>query len=170
MSIFKKAPSFDLEEYLLKKYNLVLDRSSPVSLELQKEIELEIEKELKKMSAFLGEFKCKIQDNHIHIPWDIDTLNDRFVWMLIIANRKEKIVFTYADHPLEVGDCSVLQQDSCEFLENGNLLVPKAMLNILNTDECIWIGRAGYAELLSAQDYDVIHTAQDIRTDLFRIE
>ena len=39
MSIFKKDSSFDLEEYLLKKYNLVLDRSSPVSLEFQKEIE-----------------------------------------------------------------------------------------------------------------------------------
>ena len=47
MSIFKKDSSFDLEEYLLKKYNLVLDRSSPGSLEFQKEIELEIEKELK---------------------------------------------------------------------------------------------------------------------------
>ena len=75
MSIFKKDSSFDLEEYLLKKYNLVIDRSSPVSLEFQKEIELEIEKELKKTSAFSGEFKCKIQDNHIHIPQDIDTFN-----------------------------------------------------------------------------------------------
>ena len=170
MSVFKKDLSFDLDEYLLKKYNLILDRSSRVSPELQKKIELEIEKELKKMSAFSGEFRCEIQDSHIHIPWNIDTSKEIFVWMLTVANKKEKIVFTYADRQMDVGDGSVLQQDTCRFSEKGDWIIPKTVLEFLNTNECVWIGSGGYAELLSVKDHDAMHTARDIEDLLKKLQ
>ena len=162
MSIFKKDSSFDLEEYLLKKYNLVIDRSSPVSLEFQKEIELEIEKELKKMSAFSGEFKCEIQDGCVCVPWDIDILNDRFIWMRITYEETERIVFTYADYNMEVEDGIVLQQDLCAFLDARDWIIPQKVLEFLNTETCVWVGRGGYAELISEREYNAIYKEQDI--------
>ena len=160
MSIFKKDSSFDLEEYLLKKYNLTLDRSSSFPVELQNAIKLEIEKELKKMSAFLGEFKYEIQDGCIRVPWDIDALNDRFIWMRIKYEETEKIVFTYADHNMEAEDGTVLQQDICAFLDARDWIVPPKVLEFLNTEMCIWVGKSGYAELLSETDYNAIYEKQ----------
>ena len=162
MSIFKKNTSVNLEEYLLKKYNLTLDRSSAFPVELQKLIELEFEKELKKMSVFVGEFKCEIQDGCVCVPWDIDILSDRFIWMRIKYEETEKIVFTYADHNMEVEDGIVLQQDLCAFLDARDWIIPQKVLEFLNTETCVWVGRGGYAELISEREYNAIYKEQDI--------
>ena len=161
MSIFKRNSTFNLEKYLSEKYNLTLDRTSSFPPELQKAFEVEFEKDLKKMSAFLGEFRCEIQDGYIRVPWKIDALNDRFIWMRIKYEETEKIVFTYANHNMEVEDRIVLQQDLCAFLDAQDWILPQKVLEFLNTETCVWTGRGGYAELISERDHTAIYKEQD---------
>ena len=162
MSIFKRNSSFNLEKYLSEKYNLTLDRTSSFPPELQKAFEVEFEKELKKMSAFAGEFKCEIQEGCIRVPWDIDLFNDRFVWMRITSDETEKIVFMCEDHPMEAEDGIVLQQGLCAFLDAQDWIIPQEVLDFLSTDTCVWVGRSGYAELLPERDHNAMDTEQDI--------
>lgn len=156
MSALNNDPFRDSGEYFSENNNLIIDRSRRLSPELQKKVEITIEKYLNKKSAFIGEYKYDIQNGCIHIPWNIDIVNDKFIWMSIKNEQKEKIIFTYEDCNINTDNCVVLQQEFCVFSESGEWILPKKILDLYGCTTCVWIGCSAFAELMSKQEYQNI--------------
>ncbi len=155
--IIENESSVDSYGKPVERIKLVPCRSSKMSPEMEEtlleELEKYFEKENKKMSTFWGEFRCLIQHGRIHMPWDIDIINDRFVWMLIKNGHEIKIVFTFHDYSIDVNARDIWRQGDCEFSETGDWIMPQIALCFVKEKSCVWVGRAGFAELMSEREY-----------------
>ena len=83
-------------------------------------------------------------------------VNDKFIWMSIKNEQKEKIIFTYEDCNINTDNCVVLQQEFCVFSESGEWILPKKILDLYGCTTCVWIGCSAFAELMSKQEYQNI--------------
>lgn len=138
-----------------------LDHSPKNEPEKANEALVQIEEGMKRLTTFLGVFKCSIRDGRIHIPWTPDLSTDRLAWQWIACEDADtqKIVLTcegQEENPDDDGSC-VLQQGFCEFAKNGDWIMPLAVLDFLNTNECVWMGCYTFAELMTAEEYDIWH-------------
>ncbi len=116
-------------------------------------VENVIKKEEKLKFNFGDEVKCVIQYGCVRIPWDFDVINDQFTWMIIKNGHKMKIIFTFSDCYFDIKDHNVWRQGKCEFSEYGDWILPNIVLCFLKEKSCVWVGREGFAELMTEREY-----------------